>query len=36
MGSVKGGALDIQPQTVHEIRTDLDHVLTTENLNFTI
>ena len=23
MGSVKGGALDIQPQTAHEIRTDL-------------
>ena len=36
MGSVKGGALYIQPQTAHEIRIDLGHVLTIENLNFII
>ena len=36
MGSVKGGALDIQPQTAHEIRTNMNHVLTIENSNFII
>ena len=36
MGSVEGGALDIQPQIAHEMRTDLVHVLTIESLNFII